>query len=725
MRIIPPLPRAPNGRRLLSAEDINATLPDTLLDIPQDGKMPPPSTLTPAAKALWIKMRDELAGGVIPTPGDAMLLGLLAEAKVRQDEAAREARNLPKGIEKNRALMQERHWSSEVRMLTSKCKFLRDVRIATAVKAPSEFTALLKINQTMIDALLPNSTAVQRMEQYIDGVLDGLIPAGKTIIRMCERHREDLARVGDGEFRYKFSAYLADRACRLIESLPHVKGKWAKHKQLLHLEPWQCFIVCSLFGWVNATTNLRRFREAYLEICRKNGKSILAAAIGIVMFLGDEEHGAEVYSGATSEKQAWEVFRPARLMLVHSKALAEDAKVEINAKSLVKEDDESRFEPIIGKPGDGASPSCAIADEFHEHDTPDLVDTMLTGMLAREQPLLLKITTAGYNLAGPCYEHRKKALQVLNGVLDDDSLFVAIYTIDLPTGDDDPGDDWTSVTALRKANPNLGVSVDEEFLLAMQRSAMVNVSEETRFKTKHLDVWCSAGTPWVSLQQWQAGGDKNLRLKDCIGASCWFAFDLASKSDIAAYVILFRRRVDGRDHYYVFGRYYLPEQMIHEAGKNQLMYQTWHKQGLLTLTEGATTDFERIKDDIIADAKIYGPSEVVYDPFNATHMSQLLLGEGLNLVEFTQTPANFAVPMDEVQAALKDKRLHHDDNEMLTWMISNVTVRPAKKGLFWPTKESPELKIDGPVAMIMGIGRALGDTSDAALDSLFGGAVTA
>jgi phage terminase large subunit-like protein len=349
-------------------------------------------------------------------------------------------------------------------------------------------------------------------------------------------------------------------------------------------------------------------------------------------------------------------------------------------------------------------------------------------MLAREQPLMINITTAGFNLAGPCYEHRTKALQVLNGALENERLFAVIYTIDVVPEDsteNKKGDDWAHPDALVKANPNLGVSVDKEFLLASQRSAVLNVSEQTKFKTKHLNVWCAARAAWVSLQQWQLAGDSQLEPEELRGSSCWFMFDLASKIDIAAFMILFRRRIAAMNHYYIFGKYYLPEDAIHEPSKNQLMYQKWHRQGLLTLTDGATTDFERIRDDILADAKIYQPLEIVYDPFNATHMSQLLMNEGLNLVEFTQKPQNFAVPMDEVQAALKDGRMHHDGNEMLTWMMSNVTVRPAKKGLFWPTKESPELKIDGPVAMIMGIARALSDDSDAALDQLFGSSVTA
>jgi phage terminase large subunit-like protein len=692
--------------------------------------LPPPDFLDAREEKVWLKLRKELAHDNIPTPADAELLGYLAQAKVQYADWARHVKicKYPKGITAARALLQKDKWFEKVRLLTGKCgKFLRGKDHEEHEEEPDNaFNELLEIDIERVDDKKIKSKFVDAANQYAAQVVSGKIPACKELRAACQRHINDLERAKGKDFDYKFSVYLADRVCRFISMLPHVKGKWAKHKELLKLEGWECFIVCSLFGWVSKHTNLRRFTEAYLEICRKNGKSILAAAIGLYMFCADGEHGAEVYSGATTEKQAWEVFRPARLMAAHSPELVTAAGISVNAKSLIIERDGSRFEPIIGKPGDGASPSCAIADEYHEHDTPDLVDTMTTGMLAREQPLMLNITTAGFNLAGPCYEHRTKAKQVLDGALENERLFAVIYTLDLPnesTGE--KGDDWADPASLAKTNPNLGISVDKEFLLASQRSAVLNVAEQTKFKTKHLNIWCAARNAWVSLQQWQALGDAMLKPEELKGADCWLMFDLASKLDIAASMMLFRKRMNEMNHYYIFGKYYLPEEHVMEPSKNQLMYQKWHKKGLLTLTAGATTDFEQIKDEMVADAKIYNPREVVYDPFNATHMSQLLMDEGLTLVEFTQKPQNFAVPMDEVQAALKDKRLHHDNNEIMTWMMANVTVRPAKKGLFWPTKEAPEHKIDGPVAMIMGIARAMADNSDAGLDQFLRNPVTA
>lgn len=674
-----------------------------------------PTWLCDRGHKLWTQKLDRIVKGAM-SASDYDTLAALCNAEVEMADANAAVRANGSTFVSTTGRMEISPWARNLhywtrqhdRMLV-KCKFLRmKQNQAPPPKQDNPFTDLLVIDDALVNDTTFESEFVDKSDKYMRDVLVGKIPACQEIKWACERHLKDL---DNKKLDYRFSAYKAHRVCAFISKLPHVKGKWAKQKdnRLIVLQPWQCWIVCMIFGWVHKATGLRRFTEVYLEICRKNGKSVLAAAIGLYMLVADGEAGAEVYSGATTEKQAWEVFRPARLMMLGTPELIEAAGVDVLAKELSVDGDGSRFETMIGKPGDGASPSCAIIDEYHEHDAPDQVDTMKTGMLAREQPLLLQITTAGYNLAGPCYETRLKCVKVLEGALKEERMFIAIYSIDLPNENQQKkGDEWSDPKVLAKANPNLGVSVDLDFLLAAQRSAVLTISEQTRFKTKHLNVWCAARNAWISLQQWQEAAMPNLKMEQMKGDQCWFIFDLASKLDIAAYIVLFMRIIDDLRHYYCFGKYYLPEEQAETPSKNQLMYQKWHKQGILTLTNGATTDFERIRDDIIADALVYDPEEVVYDPFNATHMSQLLMGEGLELVEFVQKPQNFAVPMDEVQAALKDKRFHHDGNEAMTWMISNVTVRPAKKGLFWPTKEAPESKIDGPVAMIMGVARASG-----------------
>jgi phage terminase large subunit-like protein len=535
---------------------------------------------------------------------------------------------------------------------------------------------------------------VEAMRWYVRAVLSGDIPACKWVKRACERYENDLR-----EGRFSFDDQAAERACKFISLLPHTKGKWAKGKNRLKLEPWQSFVLCQIFGW-KRPDGTRRFREAYIEVPRKNAKSTIAAGIGLKMFAADGEYGAEVYSGATSEKQAWEVFRPARLMAQGLPEMCAQMGIDVCAKSLIRTTDGSRFEPLIGNPGDGSSPSCAIVDEFHEHDTADLYDTMVTGMGAREQPLLLVITTSGVNLAGPCYDKHMEVRKMLDGAVPNDELFGVIYSID-------EDDDWADPKVLIKANPNYDVSVDGDFLLARQREAVMNPQHQNRFKTKHLNIWCSASVAWMNMQWWNLCADPMLSIDEFAGEEAWFSLDLASKIDICAFVQVFVKRLNGQNHYYVFGRYYLPEQTINETKVNQGAYRKWVALGQLTPTDGAEVDFDFVKDDVLALSAPVQVREIVYDPWRATHLAHQLTREGAVCVEMSAGKhAAMSQAMDEITAACKTGRLHHDGNEVLAWMISNV-VRKERNGMGIPHKEKPEHKIDGAIALMQAISRCM------------------
>lgn len=541
----------------------------------------------------------------------------------------------------------------------------------------------------------PHEAACNR---YAVGVITGVVPAGPWVRKAAQRHLNDLRREG---YAYEFKPELGGRVCRFLELLPHTKGRWAQKQERMRLGDWQCFLVVVLFSWVRRDNGRRRFQWAYWEIPRKNGKSFLGAGLGLYLAFCDGEFGAEAYSGATTEKQAWEVFRPAKQMLERTPALCARLDVQVCAKHLVRLRDGSKFEPLIGNPGDGSSPSCAIVDEFHEHDTPALYDTMETGMLARENPLMLVITTAGYNIAGPCHEKHDEVCKVLDGVLEHEQLFGCIFGIDA-------NDPWESPASLIKANPNWGVSIDADRLLAQQRAAMTNPIQQGKFKTKHLDVWCSVAEGLMNMQAWGALGNPLLVEDDFHGCDAWVAIDLASKSDMCTEQKLFRRIEAGLAHYYLFGRYWLPSAAIDEPGPNHAHYAKWVKQGHLIETEGATVDFEIIGETVLADCKVINPRELVYDPFNATQLAQVFMGAQIECVEFVQQPTNFAVPIDELQAAVKDGRFHHDSNPITGWCMSNVVGRPVKKGMLAPTKPKGKhhQKIDGAVATFMAMARA-------------------
>ena len=537
-------------------------------------------------------------------------------------------------------------------------------------------------------------------ERYAHDVMSGTILAGRHVRLACERHLRDLSRQATEAYPYRFDHGTANNFCALAERYPHIKGRWARQGERLHLEPWQCFVLCVPFGWKRKHDGRRRFRKIYLEVPRKNAKSTLAAAIGNNMLLADGEHGAEVYSGATSEKQAWEVFGPARLMLERTPELKKVFGAEVWAKAIVKPADNSKFWPIIGKPGDGASPSCSIHDEYHEQESPDQVDTMQTGMGSREQPMLVIITTSGTNLASPCHDEHLAAKKVLEGVLEDDELFAIIYSID-------EGDDWVDPKILIKANPNMNVSVDEEFLRAQQRNAVLNPAHQNRFKTKHLNIWCAASVAGINMHAWKLATDLGLRLEEFAGQESFGALDLASKIDICSYMKLFRKRINGQNHYYAFGRHYLPEDTIEEAKANQQAYRKWVAQGRLIATDGAEIDFDLIREDVKVDASQFQFKEIVYDPWRATQLAHQLARDGATVVEMAQTAKHMGEAFDELNAALKGGRFHHDGDPVLEWMASNVIARSVMKGLTVPGKDKPAQKIDGIVALVMAIARAL------------------
>lgn len=540
---------------------------------------------------------------------------------------------------------------------------------------------------------------------YARDVVRGKIPACRYVIQACQRHLDDLAKEKSATFRYRFDKDKAERAATFVQLMPHTKGEWAFKRQTLNLEPWQMFIICCVFGWVRKGSGLRRFREVYNEIPRKNGKSALSAPVGLYCFAADNEFGAEVYSGATTEKQAWEVFRPARLMAKRTQDFLDNYGVEVNASNLNIPADGARFEPLIGNPGDGQSPSCAIVDEYHEHDTDDLYTTMITGMGARRQPMMWVITTAGYNTDGPCYDKRREVIEMLAGTVPDDELFGIIYTID-------EGDDWTDPKVLAKANPNMDVSVYAEYLLAQQAKAIKSARFANIFKTKHLNVWVSAKTAYYNMEAWKACEDRSLALEQFDGQELILSFDLARKLDMNSMARLFWRDIDGKRHYYsVSPEFWVPEDTAFNTDNRRLAerYQKWMNLGELSTTEGAEIDYR----EILAVAKEAAASgnvlEVPLDPAGATALAHDLADEGLTPISITQNYTNMSDPMRELEAAIQSGRFHHDGNSLMTWCIGNVIGKnlPGNDDVVRPVKESADQKIDGAVALMMAIGRAM------------------
>lgn len=539
-------------------------------------------------------------------------------------------------------------------------------------------------------------THVERANEYARRVLSGDIPACEWIKLACRRHFDDL----DAGV-YRFDDVRAEKAARFISLMPHTKGKWAlpnpkePGSHLTRLEPWQCFFVCSIFGWLKGD-GTRRFQKASLYVPRKNGKSHLAAAIGLYMLCADSEPGSEVYCGATSEKQAWEVFGPAHRMASKTPALVERYGLEINARNMNVRSENSKFEPVIGNPGDGASPHCAIIDEFHEHRTTALYNAMLTGMGAREQPLLLVITTAGEDLSSPCYNDFKTCQQVLSGSISDPEHFALIYTID-------ESDAWDDEKTLIKANPNFGVSVKKEFLLSRLNEARTNARHQGRYKTKHLNMWVTALDSFFNLEAWRKA-DADVSLEDFDGECVYIGMDLASKVDLAVVVVLVPPSSNGGD-WHTFAKFYLPEQTVAQTENEH--YREWAEGGHITVTDGAIIDFDVIKADLIDLCTRFECLSLPYDPYQATKLVTELQSEGLPVIEMRSTVLNFSDPMKMLDGLIRDGKIVHDGNPVMTWMIGNVVATHDAKDNVFPRKNRDEDKIDGPVALIMAMARAM------------------
>ena len=543
---------------------------------------------------------------------------------------------------------------------------------------------------------------------YARDVVEGKVVSCKWHRLACARHLADLVKADTGTWPYVFNPEIidgkgkafnpAERICRFAELMPHIKGDWAAARQLIKLEPWQVFVLANIFGWVNRTTFKRRFRVADIIVPRKNAKSTIAAIIGNYMLAVDGEFGAEVYSGATSQDQALEVFRPALLMARATPRFAQTYGVTVNAGNLSITENNSKFEPVIGKPGDGASPSCAIVDEYHEHKTSELYDTMQTGMGARSQPLMLVITTAGSDISGPCYLHQVELQKILEGVIENDQRFGIIFTMD-------EDDDWTSEIALIKANPNFGVSVDAEFLKLQQRDAQSDPRKQNVFKTKHLNIWVAAASPWLNLFNLQKAGDSALTLDCKEWDGCVVGLDLASKQDIASGVWLCWLEQDGERHYYAFSRNYVPQSAVEK--EENAHYQAWVNSGHLIETPGNMISLEQIQEDVIDSDTTAPIREVAKDPWGGHQLGANLQEAGVTVVDIPQQVRYLSDPMKEIAALVDSGRFHHDGNPCYVWQMSNVEVNEDRNGNVFPRKARASNKIDAAVASIVAMNRAL------------------
>lgn len=547
-------------------------------------------------------------------------------------------------------------------------------------------------------------TYYDRLLQYAQRVVSGLEPAGEFERLAVDRFYRDLAAAGTDAFPYVLDQAAGSRVCQFLELLPHIKGEWAKpvyvdgqfRRQRLHLEGWQIFAEFQLFGWKHRDTGLRRFRRSYEEVARKNAKSTRVAGRELYLVAADGEPGAHCYNAATTGEQAREVFDVARNMALLDPEFLSRFGVVVGKHDITIPGTASSLKPLNaeGSTLDGLNVHGGSVDELHAHKTRAVWDVLDSATGARSQPLLSAITTAGFDRSGICYELRDYTIRVLKGLLADETWFGIIYT-------PDEGDDWQDPKVWRKANPNLGISVKVDDMEAACRKAMAQPSALANFLTKRLNIWVGSSAAAFDIQAF-IKGTRPLQLDDFRGERCWIGMDLAEKRDFAALVLLFQRGED----WFMFPRLYLNQHAVDQSGNAQI--KGWGISGHIVVTDGNATDFDLLADDLRRYCQDFDVQEIPFDPAMSRYFATKLVAEGLPLVEIKQGATFYTPPFILAENLILEEHLLHDGNPAFTWMMGNVEASISRfTGLRHPTKSREENKIDGPMALLMALGRAM------------------
>lgn len=499
-----------------------------------------------------------------------------------------------------------------------------------------------------------------------------------------------------------FDAKKANRAVTFIESLPQVKGRWAGSR--FRLMKWQRAFVRKLFGTVRED-GFRQYRTAYLEIPRKNGKTTLAAAIALYLLFADGEAGAEIYGAAFDRDQASLVFDIAAEMVRRTPELARRAQIVEYKKRIVHPRSASFYRaiPRDAAGSHGFNASGIVFDELHTQPTADLHDVLTTSTGVREQPLLVEITTAGFNRTTICWREHDHARKVLEGIVEDPTFLPAIYSA-TEYGENEEDVDWQDEELWKKANPALGEFLSLDYMREKARKAETDPAFLNVFKRLHLNIWTQAETRYIPGDKWDACRGE-ISDEDLVGRPCWAGLDAASKTDLAAFLLVFDlgARVAIRPHFWI------PRDTIIQRSRDDgVPYATWHDRGLVTATAGNWIDYDTIERDILAAHDKYQIRELGYDPWDVTQMVQHLEGEGITIVPVRQGFQSLNPPTKELLRLILSREFLHDGNPIMRWNMDNLMVETDAAGNTKPSKKASTEKIDGMVALIIAISRMMG-----------------
>lgn len=491
----------------------------------------------------------------------------------------------------------------------------------------------------------------------------------------------------------------ADRAVTFIENLCHTKGKWAGTP--FWLLPWQEQLIRDIFGIVKPDGN-RQFRTAFVEICKKVGKSELAAAVALYLLYADNEPSAEVYGAAADRQQASIVFDVAKQMVEMSPALMKRSKLMGATKRIVNYSNAGYYQVLSAEVGGkhGFSVSGLVFDEIHTQPNRQLYDVLTKGSSdARQNPLHFIITTAGNDRHSIAYELHTKAVDILEGRRVDPTFYPVVYGLK----DDE---DWEDEANWYKVNPSLGYTVDIERLRDAYREAKQNPADEVTFKWLRCNMWVSSTVAWIPDAIYMRGNEEIdaalLERRDC-----YAGLDLSSTGDITALVLIFPPR-DENEKYVLLPYFWIPEETIPRRVKaNSVPYDIWEKQGYIMSTEGNVIHYDFIEKFIMDLSEKYHILEIAVDRWNATQMIQNLEGEGFTIVPFGQGFSSMSAPTKEFYRLLMEGRIIHGGNPVLRWMAGNVVIDTDPAGNIKVTKAKSKEKIDGIVAAIMALDRCI------------------
>ena len=496
-----------------------------------------------------------------------------------------------------------------------------------------------------------------------------------------------------------FDEAKAQRAVEFIRCLKHTKGRW--RGQAFDLLPWQETIIRDVFGTVKED-GFRQYNTAYVEIPKKNGKSELAAGVALYMTCGDNEWGAEVYGCASDRQQASIVFDVAVDMVEQCPALKKRIKPVMSVKRLVYKPTNSFYQVLSAEAytKHGLNVHAVIFDELHSQPNRELFDVMTKGSGdARTQPLFFLITTAGTDRHSVCFEQHQKAEDILCGRKVDPTFYPVIYG----AADDA---DWTSEEVWYRANPSLGHTIDIGKVRNACLSARDNPAEENIFRQLRLNQWVKQSTRWMQMEKWDACAfpvDEG----ELLGRECYGGLDLSSSIDITAFVLVFPPR-DDSERYVFLPFFWIPEEnMVRRVRRDHVPYDVWEKQGFLETTEGDVIHYGFIESFIEDLGKRFHIKEIAFDRWGAVQMVQNLEGLGFTVVPFGQGFKDMSPPTKRLMELVLERNVAHGGHPVLRWMMDNIFVRTDPAGNIKPDKEKSTEKIDGAVAAIMALDRAV------------------